>query len=73
MNPNPDLLPGVYYTTPAPWEYALEPLRHAINAFLAWADTPGDVATAILPVLLLLALIGWWLNRRSSYWRQYTD
>ena len=49
---------------------ALDPLRLAVNLYLAWADTPGDVLTALLPVVIILGLIGWILDRRSRYWRR---
>jgi len=51
-------------------EQALDPIRLAINLFLAWADTPGDLVVAALPPLIVLGLVGLILTRRSGYWRR---
>lgn len=53
-----------------PFERSLDGMRIAINAYMAWADTPGSVLTVLVPIFALLAFLGWMLDRRANYWRR---
>ncbi len=52
-------------------QQALDPLRVAFNQYIAFADTPGAIVTVLLlPVGIILGIVGWLLDRKSSYWRR---
>lgn len=52
-------------------EELLHQFRNAFNAYLSWSDTPGAILTLlVLPVVVLLAVLGKILERKSSYWRR---